>query len=255
MKTFNLTSIFLLASLLLSGCSVDHFSLFQSDAPAPVQVDHQKPASTHGDVSARKAAFFASMKPVVMRENNRIRELREELYAIRALRHPGKAKLKLVARVARDYQLELNGEPDAAFWQELLVRVDEVPLEMALVQAANESAWGSSRFAREGNNYFGQWCFKKGCGLVPNQRAADATHEVRRFAGVDESVRAYMYNINTSGAYAEFRSIRHSLRVQSRPLDAESLVYGLRSYSELGMTYVEMIRSMIRSNRELIANS
>lgn len=254
MKIFNVTRLLLIAALLLSGCSVDRFNLFRGESTVPAPVD-QKSDSKQDHVSVRKAAFFASMKPVVMRENDRIRALRQELFAIRALRSPGREKIARLAKVASDYQLLLKGKPDAAFWNELLVRVDEVPLEMALVQAANESAWGSSRFAREGNNYFGQWCFKKGCGLVPNQRAADATHEVRRFAGVDESVRAYMYNINTSAAYAEFRSIRHSLRVQSRPLDAESLVYGLRSYSELGMTYVEMIRAMIRTNRELIADS
>jgi Bax protein len=123
------------------------------------------------------------------------------------------------------------------------------------VQAANESAWGRSRFARQGNNYFGQWCYRKGCGIVPARRVPGATHEVRRFASVAESVRAYMNNINRSSAYADFRNIRRSLRVQSKPLDAERLAYGLKSYSERGMAYVHVIRSMIRSNRVLISRS
>jgi len=157
--------------------------------------------------------------------------------------------------VAGEYGVKVSSQPTYDAWQSLLARVDIIPLEMALVQAANESAWGQSRFAQQGNNYFGQWCYKKGCGMVPKQRVAGATHEIRRFANVRQSVRAYVQNINTSPAYAEFRTIRHSLRVQSRPLDAYVLAVGLKSYSERGMAYVRTIQSMIRSNRTLIRQS
>ncbi len=133
--------------------------------------------------------------------------------------------------------------------------VDVIPLEMALVQAANESAWGQSRFARDANNYFGQWCYEKGCGLVPLKRTAGATHEVKSFATANLSVRAYMKNINTSRAYAEFRDIRRDLRHQHRTLDAELLAMGLKSYSERGMAYVKVIQTMIRSNRKLIQSA
>ena len=133
--------------------------------------------------------------------------------------------------------------------------VDIIPLEMALVQAANESAWGQSRFARDANNYFGQWCYDKGCGLVPLKRASGATHEVRSFATPNLSVRAYMKNINASRAYAEFRDMRRDLRDQHRTLDAELLAMGLKSYSERGMAYVKVIQTMIRSNRKLIQSA
>lgn len=211
--------------------------------------------SALSDGEAKKAAFFASLKPIVVQENLRIAALRQELFALRQVVHPDARQLQRIRQVALQYKVDPVAHPDGAFWDALLSRVDEVPLEMALVQAANESAWGQSRFAREGNNYYGQWCYRKGCGLVPEQRAEGASHEVRRFASMEASVRAYMQNINTTKAYAEFRSIRQSLRVQSRPLDAECLAYGLRAYSERGMSYVHTIQAMIRSNRELIANS
>jgi len=244
--------ISLAALLLLSACSGGHFSFFMDEEQPSAQ---QNKAVKYGDAEARKADFFASMKPAVMQENKRLRELRQELLTLRQVHQPAPAQLERIRQVASLYKMKMSNKPDREFWPKLLARVDEVPLEMALVQAANESAWGQSRFAREGNNYYGQWCYKKGCGLVPEQRSEGATHEVRCFATMEASVRAYMQNINTSSAYAEFRSIRQSLRVQSRPLDAESLAYGLRSYSERGMAYVKTIRAMIRSNRELIANS
>ncbi|EAU53660.1 glucosaminidase domain-containing protein [Mariprofundus ferrooxydans] len=243
------TIISLAAALLLSACSG---SLFVSEELTPAKPVHTAPLN---GVEAKKAAFFASLKPIVVQENLRIAALRKELFTLRQVVHPDARQLKRIRQVAMQYKVNPTSHPDGAFWETLLSRVDEVPLEMALVQAANESAWGQSRFAREGNNYYGQWCYQKGCGLVPNQRAEGASHEVRRFASMEASVRAYMQNINTTAAYAEFRSIRHSLRVQSRPLDAESLAYGLRAYSERGMSYVHTIQSMIRSNRELIANS
>ncbi|PIX54298.1 MAG: flagellar biosynthesis protein FlgJ [Zetaproteobacteria bacterium CG_4_9_14_3_um_filter_54_145] len=248
--------IALLAALLLSACFGGQFASLLDADQRPVPTLVQKQSAPPVDVATKKADFFAAIKPAVVQENKRIRALREEIFALRQLRSPSSAELQRIKQVAAIYKVELTGnKPDGAFWHALLARVDEVPLEMALVQAANESAWGQSRFAREGNNYYGQWCYKKGCGLVPEQRNKGATHEVRRFASMEASVRAYMQNINTSAAYAEFRSIRQSLRVQSRPLDAESLAYGLRSYSERGMAYVKTIRAMIRSNRELIANS
>ena len=109
--------------------------------------------------------------------------------------------------------------------------------------------WGNSRFARQANNYFGQWCFTKDCGLVPLRRSAGARHEVQYFASVDLSVRAYIHNLNTSASYKLLRNLRHSLRRQHKPLDAEFLAMGLKDYSERGMDYVRIIQGMIRSNQ------
>ena len=218
-----------------------------------VKQQAKMPVSTSG--LQKKQQFFARMKPIVVSENNRILQLRQQIMHLKAAPRLNRQQQAWLAHVTNNYGLTLPSQPDYDQWQALLSRVDIIPLEMALVQAANESAWGKSRFARQGNNYFGQWCYKKGCGMVPKQRAAGASHEVRRFDNVRQSVRAYLRNINTSPAYAEFRSIRHSLRVQSKPLNAHVLVVGLKSYSERGMDYVRTIQSMIRSNHALIQSS
>ncbi|MDQ6968132.1 MAG: glucosaminidase domain-containing protein, partial [Mariprofundaceae bacterium] len=127
-----------------------------------------------------------------------------------------------------------------------------VPVELALVQAANESAWGTSFFARRGNNYFGQWCFQKGCGIIPRRRRANAKHEVKYFNNAVESVHAYMKNINTLDSYAALRKIRRQLRLRHIPIYAEVLTRGLKNYSERGVEYLKILRHMIRSNRKLM---
>ncbi|MFM9673737.1 glucosaminidase domain-containing protein, partial [Streptomyces galilaeus] len=81
-----------------------------------------------------------------------------------------------------------------------LRRVDIIPKELALMQAANESAWGTSRFARIGLNFFGQWCYSQGCGMIPNRRNSGAAHEVAAFKSVRDAVSSYFKNINTHAA-------------------------------------------------------
>lgn len=261
--------VWLFAMALLAGCSqADPLASDQSDSVAVVSeaaasvakesVATPKVAkmpTTFNSVKEKKRAFFAFLKPYVVAENGRVRALRVALTEKRQAGSLDAESLRWLSGIADQYKVKLAGEPDQAFWSELLKRVDVVPVEMALVQAANESAWGQSRFAREGNNFFGQWCYSKGCGMVPSARNAGSTHEVRRFSSPAQSVRAYIQNINRTRAYRELRRIRLTQRKQNQPLDAEQLALGLKSYSERGMAYVKTIQSMIRSNRRLIRNS
>jgi Bax protein len=124
-----------------------------------------------------------------------------------------------------------------------------VPVPLVLVQAANESAWGTSRFARIGLNYFGIWCYRKGCGMVPNGRTVGAIHEVAAFQSVDKAVASYFKNINTHNAYMIFRTIRAQLRAQNQPLIPKVLATGLIPYSERGVDYVIDINTMLRQNQ------
>ena len=119
---------------------------------------------------------------------------------------------------------------------------------IALAQAAKESAWGISRFDRLGNNYFGQWCFVAGCGLVPEARNTGASHEVAAFKSVRESVRRYMNNINTHPAYADLRNRRASLRSEGNDISGLALAPALIRYSERGQEYVSELQAMIRGN-------
>ncbi|ATX82852.1 Bax protein [Mariprofundus ferrinatatus] len=242
------SALLMVAVMALAACSLK--------VGGVLMVEKEKNSSElNGSVEQKKQAFFARMKPLVEAENERILEQREDLLAMRSSRNLGWFERRTLQTLAEEYEVEIGDEPGQKEVQALLMRVDAVPVEMALVQAANESSWGESRFAVEGNNYFGQWCYSKGCGIVPEQRSAGATHEVRRFDNARDSVRAYMNNINTTRAYVPFRKLREEQRKRKQELDAVHLALGLKSYSERGMAYVKTIQAMIRSNRKLIASS
>jgi Bax protein len=127
----------------------------------------------------------------------------------------------------------------------LLQRVDVVPVSLVVAQAANESAWGKSRFAREGNNLFGIWCYTEGCGIVPKLRKDEAKHEVRRYDSFKDSVVDYMKNINRHRAYQKLREIRAAERAAGRQLSGHRLAAGLGKYSEIGDDYIKRIRAII----------
>lgn len=252
-RVARLRTLWLASLMTLAACSL---SQHKADVFAPEKPQPQAPVEQPiGNVTETKLAFFTLIKPLVEQENRQILADRKRLLELCAAVRLKKSDRDWLMQLAGRYGVDIKGESDAAAIKELLARVDTVPVDLALVQAANESAWGRSRFAKEANNYFGQWCYEKGCGIVPAERAQGATHEVRRFADAGASVRAYMLNLNTSRAYAEFRRLRQTARQSGQPADAELLALGLKSYSERGMEYVETIRAMIRTNRKLIEMS
>jgi Bax protein len=126
--------------------------------------------------------------------------------------------------------------------------MDTLPPSLVLAQAANESGYGTSRFALEGNNLFGLWTYVKGTGLVPLKRPRGQTHEVRRFPSLYDSVRAYMNNLNVHRAYRPLRELRSLLRSRGLELRGVDLAAGLRHYSPRREAYVKEIRSIIRGN-------
>jgi Bax protein len=195
-------------------------------------------------VDIKKKAFFDFMRPVGVAENKRVLALRSKIIGARENgRNPG-----WLHDVGLDYGVEWTGVE----WDRLLKRVDSVPITLILTQSANESSWAQSRFARIGNNMFGEWCFVQGCGLVPGERDTDKSHEVSVYGSVNESVRSYLNNINSSRAYSELRAIRWRARQQGREASGTELAVGLQSYSERGQAYVSDIQSMIRANRTLM---
>ena len=198
------------------------------------------------DVKDKKNRFFNFLRPIVNAENGRVLALRKELLAARK----NKNRQDFVAKVADDYTVEWeSGKED---WDRLLERVDAVALEVALAQSANESAWGQSRFAQQGNNFFGQWCYRKGCGIVPKKRDKGTRHEVAKFSSVNRSVRSYIKNINTGRVYSPLRQIRKKNRAAGKKPDALKQADGLIKYSQRRQAYVKEIKSMIRYNRKLM---
>lgn len=132
--------------------------------------------------------------------------------------------------------------------ERLMLKLDVVPPSLALAQSANESAWGRSRFASEGNNYFGQWCFSEGCGIVPTGRPEGESYEVRSFDSVADSVRGYILNLNRHWAYERLRALRAQQRRLGEQITGVHLAGGLERYSARGFDYIDELRSMIWVN-------
>lgn len=209
--------------------------------------------SVYTDVKEKKQAFFGFLKPIIDSENQRVLAIREEVkdfYEQQLAAKPfSYSQQKRLEKLAFRYDVEGLGSDDPEFFKLLLKRVDTVPASLALAQAANESAWGTSRFARKANNLYGQWCFKAGCGLVPKQRSSGKVHEVASFTSPRASVRSYIHNINTSHAYADLRAMREKQRQAQAKLNGHQLAAGLLKYSQRGEAYIDELRAMIRVNK------
>jgi len=208
------------------------------------------------DVGTRKRAFFEFMRPIIKTENSRVFSERLRLQAVHEYYEQSGSvsprDSRWLADLATHYGLDGFVLEHPSAWQELLARVDIVPTALALVQAANESAWGTSRFARLGNGIFGQWSYQKGSGIVPLQRPDGASYEVASFATINEAVGSYLHNLNTNRAYSEFRRLRSGMRTKGYPLEVYTVADGLLRYSERREDYVEDLRAMIRVNRHLL---
>jgi Bax protein len=204
------------------------------------------------DVEIKKQMFFDFLELYIAEQNILVRETRDRINELSDVVADGvplsEEERAELLDIAQGYFLDHEKMRDSQVLFELLKRVDTIPTPLALAQAANESAWGTSRFALEANNIFGQWCYDEGCGVVPSRRRADASHEVRAFDTIDEAVQAYFLNLNTHERYQNFRNMRFQMRNQRGELDPLVLAYGLEGYSERGDRYVDEIQTIIQQN-------
>lgn len=202
-------------------------------------------------VAVRKNHFLRIVLPIVLAVNEEIAAERNRVLILKAQMDSGDVlrgeDAEWLATLASRYKLDpvLGARNIDA----LLTRVDEISVSVALAQAIEESGWGRSRFARNGNALFGQRTWVAGGGIVPTGRGANQTFEVKAFPTLLDSVRRYARNLNTHGAYANFRTLRREFRRDGRPLDGHELAQGLLSYSERGADYVANLRNLIRTNR------
>jgi Bax protein len=211
--------------------------------------------SGYSDVKQKKTAFFNYMLPLVSAGNQLIIEQRADLEEMAA--DPDQLSFfqqRNLLQLADRYGLDVGGVKSEALdnqqmIDQLLLRVAPLPPSLVLAQAAIESAWGTSRFARQGNNLFGQWCYQKGCGLVPLRRSADSKHEVAKFDSVAAAVEAYLHNLNTHRAYKDLRVLRAELSSAESSASGHQLAQTLLYYSELRQVYVDEVQAVIRINK------
>ena len=189
----------------------------------------------------RKRLFIQIVLPLIVEENAKIRLDRKELFRILGKNINTQKEKNWLKEKFKQYGLS-----DGDFYS-LKVRMDEIPVSLALAQAAKETGWGTSRFAQEGNALFGQWTWN-GEGIRPAGVDKDAKHKVARFAVLKASVRAYQRNLNTHSSYIEFRKERAIQRDNDEKLDSLKLVNYLDKYAETGQQYIEVLKKIIKQN-------
>ena len=205
--------------------------------------------SKYTDVQQKKTAFFEYLLPFVHQSNATILKQRAYIESLdfTQLADADEANIKTFIKRYRLKYTNITPQTQLT----LLKKIDIIPPSLALAQAANETAWGSSRFAKQALNFYGQWCFTEGCGLVPLQRPKGEYHEVKKFKNPLASVRSYMLTLNSHPAFKPLRDARRLARLQNQPINGLLLVHGIKDYSARKEIYVKAIASMIRTNKLL----
>ena len=189
----------------------------------------------------RKKLFIQIILPLIVEENAKIRLDRVKLFEILAKNINTKKEKRWLNEKFKQYGLN-----DGDFYS-LKIRMDEIPISLAIAQAAKETGWGTSRFAQEGNALFGQWTWT-GEGIRPAGVDKDAKHKVAKFSVLKASVRAYQRNLNTHSSYIKFRKERAIQRDNNDKLDSLKLVNYLDKYAETGQEYIEVLKKIINQN-------
>lgn len=210
-------------------------------------------------VEDKKRIFFRGLAPLVLRSNELIMKDRNRLSELRSLFKQnttlGEKDQVWILKLANLYKVKADqNQVTTAAMDELWSKVDIVPVSLALAQAAEESGWGTSRFAASGNAVYGQWTWGKNAITPEKQRKELGNYGIASFETLQESVCAYMLNLNTHSAYASLRSKRAELRKNGEKVTGPLLAEQLTKYSERGEEYVKGLKSMMDYNRLIPAD-
>lgn len=235
-------------------------SFFFSAIDFKTRIIEEKPLPNFArfyDTKMRKRLFFEFMRPIIEEENARVLKQRKQLLRLFEKLARGRElsilDIRIFKRFAKLYFVNPGDYNADVLWEELKRRIDIVPIELALAQSANESAWGRSRFAIEGNSMFGQWTFsKKRAGMIPRKRNPGDVHTVAKYQNVRASVKSYIKNLNTHSAYVAFRMLRSKARAEGLEPGGHALAPGLINYSERREAYVHDIQAIIKTNKSLM---
>jgi len=200
-----------------------------------------KDLKTLGDTKKKRELFIKILLPLILDENKKITEDRKKLFKILGKNFNTAGERVWLKRRFKEYKID---DKDLA---KLKMRMDIIPVSIALAQAANESGWGTSRFALEGNALFGQWTWSKK-GISPKNKDPNQTHKILQFQILKASVRAYKNNLNTHNAYSEFREARAKLREENNELNGLQLTKYLKNYASIGEKYVAILEDIIENN-------
>ena len=188
----------------------------------------------------KKETFLKILLPLIVAENEKIENDREYLFKILKQNDKPENK-KWINKKYKEYKVTNRNI------NELIQKMDVIPISIALAQAAKESGWGTSRFALEGNAIFGQWTWK-GDGIEPLEKSSDQNHKILKFPLLRASVKAYITNLNSHNGYKDFRKKRFELREQNKPLIGQELIDELDNYAQTGKEYTKVLRQIIDQN-------
>ena len=200
-----------------------------------------KDLNSLGSTNKKRDLFIKIILPLVLYENEKITEDRNKLFKILGKNFNTAGERVWLKRRFKEYKVT---DQDLT---KLKMRMDIIPVSLALAQAANESGWGTSRFALEGNALFGQWTWSKK-GISPENKDPNKSHKVLQFQILKASVKAYKNNLNTHNAYREFREARALLRQENKKIDGLLLTKYLKNYASIGDKYVTILESIIKKN-------
>tara|TARA_B100000401_G_C52807670_1_gene721976 strand:- start:246 stop:1379 length:1134 start_codon:yes stop_codon:yes gene_type:complete len=208
----------------------------------PVKIDLlPKEIKQIENTKKRKDLFIQIVLPLILEENTRIKLERKKLFAVLNKNNNSESEVKWLKRKFKQYGV-VNRDLTT-----LKIRMDEIPVSLAIAQAAKETGWGTSRFALEGNALFGQWTFS-GEGIKPKGADIGDTHKVMKFKVLQASVRAYQRNLNTHSSYRDFRKMRAIQRDNLGDLNSLELVNYLDKYAETGKEYTKILKKIIEQN-------
>ncbi|AHJ76089.2 MULTISPECIES: protein bax [Kosakonia] len=196
----------------------------------------------------RKKAFLRTVMPYITSKNSAITAERNWLLSKQYNSQWSPAERARLKDITQRYKISWNGNTRRIPWNALLERVDIIPDSMVATMAAAESGWGTSKLARTNNNLFGMKCAKGAC-----KNGAGKVKGYSHFNSLQESVDAYVTNLNTHTAYASFRKSRAQLRKADQEVTATNMIHKLKGYSTRGASYNNYLFAMYQDNQQLIA--
>lgn len=242
-RTQSVFASLVLIPLLVFSVNASAFNFFSNNAEMSQQV------KVNSNFSGQHAQFVASVLNSTDKTNQQIWSERKQLLILQAKYQGGKSisagDNRWLTNLANEYKISSPNFANKNTWQELDKRVDIVPVSLVLAQAIQESGWGKSHIARQANNYFGQECFSRGCGVSTGHNRRGSYYEMAKFDDIDDAISTYIHNLNSNNAYKQMRNIRYNERAQQKSIDSIELVNGLTAYSELGSRYIYAIKSVV----------
>ncbi len=198
------------------------------------------------ETSKQKKAFVEIMLPLIQEENRKIKSLRKKI--IKIFNDPyfllDPKKVEFLAKIAKTYKIKNITDKEA-----FLKKIDTIPPSLALAQAAIESGWGKSRFVKEANNIFGHWEYSnKGLKPKSSYEHINIDYSLKVFPSLEDSIAAYMRNLNRNPAYKEFRELRYKIKKEGKPFRGTKAAQTLHNYSQKKEEYTKLLKTIIKSN-------